>query len=326
MGSVVSGCVGSPVQKENTEEDKPKTSIPTKNTVHNTASLNFEAPVGVPAKLEYAFATRAFDRIVLPDKVKITREHLAEQTAQVIRARTLGTVTNIVQTQDGWQQKHYIRCNEVTWAVQNSQVREAFLAHDIVQQQINAVIQTISGNKTQTVLTENDFKNPKTDENPLSLVTLGLALHQLDTVKRNAIEYVRPPSLSWTFIRLIDKEQERWFWHILWRIAGADPDEFSDFIKSPDKQTALKRLEHVFNRFEVLSYKPTHRTPDIVVIIGANFLKDSAKRSKNPTSNPLMVWPLLEALAPSLQQPHTKFKETYLKLVGKTRFIVLIAS
>lgn len=309
-----------------------------------TLALNYKLvpPGGISDKLAYVFSCRTFERVVLPKASETeptvqtllaasklgnsTEDTTVDQTAEILYAYDMQTLADIVQVR-GWRQYQYIRCPDVAWAIHTlhglkplepppgssvptsaREERPGLLDAEDVQ--VQNVIQMLNQSTSRIVCCDT------------SPIVVASALWYINTYQRKEDPYDIPPSLSWAFIRPLDNELDVRFWQLIWKVMGASSENFYTFIQHPSTDKAVNLLATALNKFESDAYRPSHRAPDIIVIIGTQRFEDDSQKVLNPLSRPFMTSSILKELSRSgrLQGPHDK---RLLPLIGKTRIILL---
>lgn len=272
---------------------------------------------GLVKKLRYVFSSRAFERIVLPQGEKTERalqdclvHYGMTQTSEVLFASRLHNVADIVQVQ-GWRRHRYIRCPEVAWGIHSDQLGRPGLL-PIEEPRVQVVLQSLQENLSAVVTLD---KTPP--------IVLASALWHINHTLRNEIDPTTPPPmLSWAFIRSLDREQDRRFWELLWKVMGMTPAAILALASPASKKEAVSRLANALNQFVPDTGKGYYRSPDIIVILGAQRFKTEEEESPAPGSRPFMVSPILRELSlpGRLRGP---FDNLFSPLIGKTRIILL---
>lgn len=298
-----------------------------------TPALNYKLipPGGIVNKLMYAFACQNFERVVVPagveedvqsvlsnSSVAVEEDSpgaqalaggMSVQTAEVNYAHDLQDLADIVQV-GGWRQYQYIRCPEVAWAIHTARTapkrRPGLL--DAKDPRVEQVIHFLASNSSRVSSLN------------ASAVVVASALWHINMGLRPQIRPYPPPSLSWAVIRTTDGEQDTRFWQVLWRVVGASEDDFAAFLHHPSREEAVARLADALNKFEPDRECPSHRAPDIVVIVGFKRFDESLAQVLNPLSRPFMVAPILHELKRYLLGP---FDNRLVPLVGKSRILLL---
>lgn len=272
----------------------------------------------LPQKLEYAFGSRMFERIVIPKNEEVAGTiAVVHQTAETLQAAKLSTVADIVQVL-GWRRTHYVRCPELAWAIHGPKLPDKVTPKGSVSKDHSTFLSVRAG------LAENEQTIARLSG--VSPIAVASYLWYFDQVVRQRQNHISP-ALSWAFIRAAaDYEQDASFWHVLWRITGAPLDGFEAFQCSPTSDAAVSELRKVLNSFEPSKEAKSHRAPDVIVLIGANQLEDDFSRLHNQAQRPLAVPKVLAELEqrgqliPSPRQndsPH--FREWF----GNTRLILI---
>ncbi|MCI0724904.1 MAG: hypothetical protein L0338_38960 [Acidobacteria bacterium] len=298
-----------------------------------TLALNYKLipPGRIADKLKYVFYSGNFERVVVPagaeeevqtmlmsspsdtsldveasDSMGVEFRQSA-QTAEIYYAHDLQDVADIVQV-GGWRQYRYVRCPEVAWAVHSARQRRPGLL-DAKDSRVQQIMRFLSSNGSPIATLAN-----------VSPIAVASALWHINMTLRPQILPYPPPSLSWVFIRPLDSEQDSRFWQVLWRVVGASAEDFAKFLQHPSTINAVERLANIFNKFEPDREYPSHRAPDIIVLVGSECFDNSANQTCNPLSRPFMVSPILKQLNEHLLGPHDN---RLLPLVGRTRILLL---
>ena len=307
MGSAITGSIGNRMV----------------SPVDQSPLLNyqFEAPAGIREKLDFVFATRACERVVLPVGTEVDVERaltsasiesaaMNAQTAEVIFAHNQQIVADAVQGRQ-WRQYQYVRCPELVWGIHGDHRYGRPLLLPVQHPEVTSVLTRLAGNQDDVVL----------ELNAVRPVAIASALWHIHLQRETLIPRI-PPMLSWAFVRLLDNEQDSLFWRLMWNINGASGASFREFLRSVGRTQVVSAVADAFNRFEPSAQCPGHRAPDILVLVRARQLIDQEKFCENPLSRPYMVWPVIRELRTRnlLQGP---FDEAYRPLVGRTRIVVI---
>jgi hypothetical protein len=299
-------------------------------------------PEGVEYKLRYVFQSQFFERVILPKlkkgdkrrgqlrtflrqcapKKKITTNgYLAKeegsdadsastskQTAEINYVKHLQHVADSFQV-TGWRQARYVRCPDVAWHVHPG--GKHLPASD--SERVAFCLNALASNKSAIL------------ELPAGVTPLDLAaaLWHINMVLRNRIPLPegRPPMFSWTFIRGIEEELDNRFWQVVWHQLGATAENFEEFCRTATPHAAAKTLAQALNVFAPRIDSPSHRAPDILVLIGTNRLSASLERAKNPLARAHAVKFVLEQISqPRMLDPVDSSRmRTWL---GETRVIL----
>lgn len=283
-------------------------------------NYHFDAPSGVRAKLDYAFATRSFERIVLPhgaeedvDRALVSSTDSdagTPQTAEVIYAANQQIVADAVQGGQ-WRQYQYVRCPELVWGIhgEHRYGRPLLLKPD--QSEVENVLASLARNQDEAIL---ELPNVR----PVAIASALWHLH----IQREGMIRPVPPMMSWAFVRLLENEQDGLFWRLIWSLTGASVPAFQKFLRGVGRSEVVETVADLFNRFDPTAEQPGLRAPDILVLLRARPLMEQETKCENPLSRPYMAWPVLKELGKRglLRGP---FHEAYRPLVGKTRIIVV---
>ena len=274
-------------------------------------------PGGVADKLKYVFQSQFFERIILPDLDpadprrrgldNFLMESKSEQSTEINFVTHLQHAADAFQI-GGWRQFRYVRCPDIGWRVHPSGTRLPSLKDGGVQ----ACIKALQAN-TYTV-----WELPV----HLGVTNLAAALWHINMTLRNLIEYDRPPMMSWAFVRAIPNEQDERFWHVVWKQLGASAEEFEKFHQTATSTAAANKLAQALNVFSTPQTCPSHRAPDILVLVGTDHLSSSLEKEKNPLNRCHAFDPVQELLRrDGVLQPNCF--PAMCELVGQTRIIVI---
>lgn len=281
-------------------------------------NYEFEWPQGVVEKLEYAFETKSFQRIILPNLAGGNREgqqgkelsrflyrYRYEQTTEMNFVATLQNVADSFQV-GGWRQHTYIRCPEIAWRVHPSGQRLPTLETPAVRD----CLKQLAGNEG-TVLDLTDKAKP---------IDLAAALWRINIQLREQM-YQRPPMISWAFVRVVPEEQDKRFWETIWQVVGASHKAFDDFLRTYSPEAAANQLKDVLNSFWPNERSRSQRAPDILVLIGTQHLSTSFANMNTPLLRCHAFDPILEHLKQTdmlnpVPDPSMR------RLLGNTRVII----
>lgn len=283
--------------------------------------LNYaiDPPGGVVSKLRYVFESDMFDRVVLPDEdsIRTKVQDFIEanrylKSAEVLYAPDMHTLSDISQIK-GWRQYQYVRCPDVRLTVHKRENQDKPITKKDIDKFEN-IFETLS-NADRNVVTMGE------DVTPLDV---GRALRYLNMDVRNSLQKV-PPSLSWAFIRILEgeEEQDSRFWHLIWNVVGARQDKYYELLRSTNKRQIIEEVSDILNRSTPNSMCPSHRTPDIIVVVGSKYLKQSMIDAVNALSRPLMVYPILSELNELSALQRTWDSDVITNHLGQTRIILI---
>jgi hypothetical protein len=282
----------------------------------------FDAPGGIPQKMRYVFESRFFSKLVLPANSPTAgspdAEHEAASTSAYLDQLEGGPVTEVnycpylsnvadaVQT-NGWRQYIYIRCPDVVHAMH----RKPAILPPPDNPGVERIRNLLSTNEQPILRLPSEA----------SLAALLSYLRHINFVEREEIEPDTPPSLSWAFIRATDDENDRRFWQTVWRAIGASREDFTLFRHVTGHKDAAKLLATALNTFSPRESCPSHRAPDVLVVLAAKrLLPEEWKR--DALSYRSHIFPsVLGALGEQtlLSTPI----EAMRRYIGKTRILVL---
>lgn len=264
--------------------------------------LNYSVtlPAGIKAKLQYAFASQSFERVVLPygaelvlDNILGEREHSVKnapftgQSAEVTYVGDLHTMADVMHGQSsGWRQHRYVRAPDIRALVHpGRRASITQLSEPTVSEVERAVafLQDPHCNQTVRIWTG-------------STSALALALKRLNGDVRTRIRPKVPPTLSWAFVRSVDYENGISFWRTLWHTIGASRDSFSELLLQHDAKGAAGIIGNALNVFSPSRACPSHRAPDILVIVNSDAIGRREGRSRSPSARPFALAPIVEAL------------------------------
>jgi hypothetical protein len=281
------------------------------------ADYEFIWPGGVKDKLKYVFQSEFFERVILPDLDpedfrrrdldKSVKASKSEQSTEINFVTHLQHVADAFQI-GGWRQCRYVRCPDIGWRIHPFGTRLPSLEDDGVQECIKA----IRANESTV------WELPA----HLGVVNLASALWHSNMTLRNQIQYDRPPMMSWAFVRAIANEQDARFWHVVWTQLGASSRDFAKFHETSTTGDAAHRLAEALNVFSPSQTCPSHRAPDILVLVGTKHLSASLEKAKNPLLRCQAFDPVLQVLRQEgVLQPNCF--GAMRELVGQTRIIVI---
>ena len=276
----------------------------------------FDPVAAVPQKIRYVFASRLFSGLVLSAPRSETRneliaksdayiEHVAGEPIEEINyCAYMSNVSDVVQV-NGWRQHIYIRCPDIMYALhQRADTLPAPNAPDSVRCLLSASSDPI-------------LRVPA----DMSVSALLLYLRQVNFVEREALSPNTPPMLSWAFIRATEDENDRRFWQIIWRIIGAEQHDFTRFRHANTSTDAARLLADALNTFSPRESCPSHRAPDLLVIVGAKRLQPQDWMRDDLLDRSHLFPSVMAALAKEmlLQTPIEKMRT----FIGRTRIIVV---
>ncbi len=281
----------------------------------------------IAQKVRHVFQTGCFERLVLPESDAVeeevnniraaittadpTTDAMPSDAVEVLYAGKLSNVADIVQI-DGWRKTQFVRCPEVAWAV-SGEGRPGLLA--VEHPDVIRVLRHLDSS-SKTVLSLEDTRPTAVAS---ALVHIGQQVH-------DETQPLSPPGLSWCFIRAVKEEQGAAFWRTLWRLIGAPLRELDLLRDSPTPEIAAGRLTKALNVDTPEQDAPSHRAPDIIVIMGLEKFVASVDSNATPSAQPLTVEPLIRQLeAPGVLQVswYRRKWDVLKKYVGLARFILL---
>jgi hypothetical protein len=283
----------------------------------------FRKPAGVEAKLEYVFASGHYERIVLPtgSEGEVARwlesadarwaedEGDGRQTAEVVYARDLHVMADAMHPH-GWRQYKYIRCPDLAWAAHGrdhrGRIRTGLLSRS------NAGVKRV----VKAIQSEDGKSVRRLDALPLEVVS---ALWHLQEQRTDLDPHI-PPTLSWAFFRVRDCEQSLRFWELVLDACGAPEEDLRALIEKPRFDLVVSEIADVLDRLDPNDYRPSHRAPDVLVVVGLERIEEEEELNGLPESDPYRVAEVLAALGekglvsvPRRKQP----------LLGSTRVILV---
>ena len=249
------------------------------NEIGGFSDFEYRWPHGIVDKLKYAFRSQFFERAILPDPDDLDendsrladlqaflRDPETEQTAEINFVKNLQNVADSFQI-DGWRQFRYIRCPDLSWRIHPAAVRLPSPETDGVRQCLAA-------------LRQNDKSVLELDPG-LDAVDLASALWHINLTLRNSISIDRPPMFSWAFVRSIPEEQDTRFWHVITRVCGASMEQLTRFRDCDTSESAAKEMADILNRMSPDYTFPSHRAPDIIVVVDSEHLSANVSKTKN---------------------------------------------
>ena len=255
--------------------------------------FEFDAPGHVSQKARYVFQMRRFHRLVLPDScltdsiVQRDLNRLYRSSEYVVPTETvypkhLSNVADCVQL-GGWRRYNYIRCREIQWAL-HAPGRPGLIP--LNDSRVDRILRLFECSH-DTVLTLDDAE-------PLEVAS---ALFHIDNTLRPALGNGRrvPPGLSWTIVRMIESEEDEQFWHTLWTTIGASGEDFERLVESPTRARAATLISAALNG-RPGKESPSHRAPDIVILLYDEDILSRWQQLKNPSCRPLALFPILHEI------------------------------
>jgi hypothetical protein len=286
------------------------------------ADFEFRWPQGVTKKLEYVYKARFFERFILPDLDDLSetdpqRGELAqfmetskdEQSTELNYAKHLQHVADSFQI-GGWRQFRYVRCPDIAWHIHPS-------GRKLPSPETEGVKACLAALKSS----KNTILELQSEVTPIDLAA---ALWHINTTLREKLSPRTPPMVSWAFVRAIPEEQDSRFWHIVWKVTGATHQDFDDFHRTATPEAAARHLAEALNCFSPRQSCPSHRAPDILVILGTEHFSANLEKVKNPLLRCHAFAPVVEYLGrPGFLQaiPDAQMRES----LGNTRLIVFPA-
>lgn len=318
LSSVVTGLVGEQCRNQESQQEELDWWV--------------TPPSGVAAKLRYLFAARTFERVVLPkgratenavqglllqqesaEKRAAVRGMKSARTAEVVYGAKLSHLADAVQV-GGWRQYRFIRCPELAWAIHEDYQAHSLGRWDIADPRVQSIL-TLLGDNSSPVLDLQD----SLDATPRAV---GSALWHINMALR--LQLPRPsPMFSSLFIRATHDQQDSRFWQVVWRAVGAPMADFVQFERAPSAAQAAAMLAEVFNCFQPPESCPSHRAPDIIVILGVEHFVESLEGMGNPSVRNIAVVPVLNELISQGQLRSAPNAEALAAFLGSTRLILL---
>ena len=289
---------------------------------HKLADFQFCWPGGVPQKLKYVFQTRFFERVILPDLrdlpwrsperrelTNFLETYKYEQSTEINYVKHLQHAADSFQI-GGWRQFQYVRCPDIAWKVHPSG-RRLLQAHPVESPGVQRCLSALRNNQ-----------EPLLDLSSVATPTeLASALWHINVDLRERIPLrQRPPMLSWGFVRTVPEEQDTRFWYIVWKITGATQEDYGSFHSTADAQSAAAALADALNCFAPRLHSPSHRAPDLLILIGVKSLSDTLLKAKNPSLRCHSFSQVMEYLTlPGMLHPISN--ELMREHIGETRII-----
>jgi hypothetical protein len=295
-----------------------------RDDVTDQAQLNYavDLPDGIAAKVEYAFASRAFERVVLPRGAEesVSRvieamgaESLSRQSAEIAFVGDLHTMADVMHgCGRGWRQHRYVRSPDIRALLHPSRANPALRNGEPLPPEVAGAVAFLSDAGGGSIRTWAS-----------SAASIGLALKHLNDDVRTRANPI-PPTLSWAFIRAVDYEKGISFWRTLWDVIGAPADGFNSLRRKSQPASIAACIAHAMNVFSPDKSCPTHRAPDVLVIVGSDALVSGEVSVLNPSARPFAFGPVAEVLATTgalapLTHPVLN------SLVGGTRIVLIPA-
>ena len=270
-----------------------------------------EGQDGVTKKMQYAFRTACFDRVVLPHPPEGWEAPVGNSDAglfegspvQIRYGRKLSNIADAVQL-EGWRQYRYIREDELQWWVHTVPKQQDHLSRDAAGQ--DWWRETLR-NGDESVLTV------ECHDHAYAARTLAGCLFSLNLTMRR-----RAPWISWLVIRMVPDEQGLRFFKTLYRACGAGEHAWLPFRSSVDWESAAQNLAHMLNQFNESIGSPAHRAPDIIVLDGYDASDDIYPDT--PLCETFLIPEILARVGRYLRGPADSKHRPF---VGRTRLVLL---
>jgi hypothetical protein len=124
--------------------------------------------------------------------------------------------------------------------------------------------------------------------------------------------------MSWAYVRAVRDEQDERFWHVLWKLAGASRESYDEFHRAAIPASAAELVAKCLNCFTPPHASPSHRAPDIVVVLDAEHL--------SPDKSNTMVFGhrphVFDYIIAKLREPGSLSPTFLRQLLGETRLII----
>lgn len=286
-------------------------------------NYTFGKPEGIEAKLGYVFASGHYERLVLPSGSEVEVDRWLEaadarwvddkgdgrQTAEVVYARDLHIMADVMHPH-GWRQYKYVRCPELAWAAHGrdnrGQIRPGLLSHS--DSGVERAVATIQADDGQSVR--------RLNARPLEVIS---ALWHLQE-KRKELDPHIPPTLSWACLRVRNREQSLRFWELVFDACGAPDQDLRALIEKPRFDQVVSEIAQVLDRLNPNDYRPSHRAPDVLVVVGLERIEEEEKFNMLPEADPYRVADVFEALA---QRGLVSVPRRKQPLLGSTRVLLV---
>jgi len=279
MNSIITGQIGRKVCDSRTEDE--------------LLDYGFEGVGSIANKLRYVFDSEFSDEVVVPSAnagdvatMLGSCEPVSPQTAEVISGCVrLSNVADVVHSA-GWRRTQYIRCPEVGYATvgwKSAWVNDAAFQ---VSSSVETVVSALSSSE-DAVLAIDERIWPITVSQALEYINSAVREYQYDSQGRLFKLDAPPASLSWTFIRMVDGEEDAEFWQIVWHAIGSSIEDFDRFSSSPTTAIAAEHLIKALNQYSPTQANRSHRAPDLLVLIGYDRYRQKFSQWTTPSSRPL---------------------------------------
>lgn len=220
-------------------------------------SRNYEVewPDGVEEKLQYAFKTRLFNRVVVPslDAARGFAFQRAtdgpSQTASVKFARRLSNFADAFQTSN-WRRFTFVRAPDLLECQLRCEAEGTTRSAEPSERVLRCLRMLAAA--PGPVVEAGDGVTPE------DLIETALSLRDREFL-----------GLSWTFVRTVADERDERFWHTIWSAAGAPREAFDALQWSHSSADTAVRLAEVLNQLSPTTSTPSHRAPHVLVIVGA---------------------------------------------------------
>lgn len=288
------------------------TSIATGSLQENPdGDYEFIAPGGIPQKLSWVFASRVFERVILPEKClddpevnsAILRAPGGSKHINIHYAPNSRALTKIMQRR-GWGARRYLRCPEIPALLRalragtpNNPPPNSKLIDEVVE--MVRAGESIEDWTEKTVSAEH----------------VARALDQIDGSRRG-----RGRALRWHFLRVVPaksagitwREDYSSLWHIIAMLCGMNDRQALKLLSAFDVESAAGNLAALLNQSEPdISAESVIAAPDVLVLIGADQLAELGPYRASPY-HARSLFPVLRS----------KLVATT-PLLGRTRIILL---
>jgi hypothetical protein len=266
-------------------------------------------------KLAYVFQSEDFSSAVLPFGAPETVHAqariatLGDKTfTEVNVCPFLSNTADAVQPK-GWRQYDYKRCPDI--------LRLMHLSSDELLPPDNPEVIDIG-----KILSRNEESILRFSERT-GVLALASYLHHVNGVAREALTPFTPPSLSWTFIRAAEQENDRKLWHTIWDTMGARADEFMRLRQAANAADVAQHLANALNTFSPTETCLSHRAPDLLIVTNAEALVPSEWKEDAADYRSHLFDSVVDALEKCVLLPTPI--EQMRQFIGRTRVIVMRA-
>jgi hypothetical protein len=217
-------------------------------------------------------------------------------TAEMLFMDRLDQMADVMQV-GGWRQYRYVRCPDLQVGLHEKHHHHQSGLLDADHPDLELIRQHLRASPTAITDTLPDHYTPQAILSAL--------------IRANS-------ALSYLCIRLVPKETDERFWHVLWTATGATLEQFLRFARSSGTEEAAELLDELLTACSLpTGSSPGFSAPDVVILLGTKQLEDGTERT------PARQRPLFDVLSvlQSLKRRQLRVRSKLAPVVGVTRII-----